>query len=129
MKNNNKKGRLGKGMLAAAAVAAAGYYFYASKDAKKNRRAAAAWAGELKKTVIENAQKVKNVDRKTLSAIVDEAAKAYKGMRDLDRGEVERAARELKDNWHKIAKELTKSGAKATRTVKKAVRKMTPKKR
>lgn len=108
---DTKKGRLARGVLAAAALAAAGYYFYASKDAKKNRRVAAKWAGELKKDVVKRAKALKNVDRAAVVAIVEQSARAYKGIRGLDRKEVERAASELKKNWQKIAKELKKGSA------------------
>lgn len=105
------KGRLTKGVLAAAALAAAGYYFYASKNAKKNRQVAAKWAIDMKRDVVKRAKALKNVDRAAVAAIVEQSARAYKGIRGLDRGEVERAAKELKKNWQKIAAELKKGSA------------------
>ena len=105
------KGRLTKGVLAAAALAAAGYYFYASKNAKKNRQVAAKWAADMKRDVGKRARALKNVDRAAVAAIVEQSARAYKGIRGLDRGEVERAAKELKKNWQKIAAEMKKGGA------------------
>ena len=116
------KGRLGKGVLAAAALAAVGYYFYASKDAKKNRRVAARWAGGLKKDVLKRAGALRNVDRAAVAAIVEQSARAYKGVRGLDRGEVERAASELKKNWQKIAAELKKGGASVKGAAKRATK-------
>lgn len=101
-------------MLAATAAAAglaAGYYFYASKNAKKNRRVAAKWAIDMKRDVVKRAKALKNVDRAAVAAIVEQSARAYKGIRGLDRGEVERAAKELKKNWQKIAAELKKGNA------------------
>ncbi|MEK7156916.1 MAG: hypothetical protein AAB790_03895 [Patescibacteria group bacterium] len=106
------KGRLTKGVLAAAALAAAGYYFYASKNAKKNRQVAAKWATDMKRDVVKRAKALKNVDRAAVAAVVEQSARAYKGIRGLDRGEVERAAKELKKNWQKIAAELKKGSAK-----------------
>ena len=107
----NKKA-IGAGMLAAAATAAgaaAGYYFYASKNAKKNRKVAAKWASDLQKDVIKRAGALQRIDRAAVAKIVEQSARAYQGLRDLDRGEVERAAKELKSNWKKIAGELTKA--------------------
>ena len=112
------KGRLTKGVLAAAALAAAGYYFYASKNAKKNRQVAAKWAVDMKREVVKRAKALKNVDRAAVAAIVEQSARAYKGIRGLDRGEVERAAKELKKNWQKIAAELKKGSAKVKSTAK-----------
>ncbi len=117
---SGKVGKVGAGVIAAAALAAAGYYFYASKDAKKNRQVAAKWAREFKKDVIKRAKALKNVDRAAMAAIVEQSARAYKGIRGLDRGEVERAAKELKNNWQKIAKELKKGGASVKGAAKRA---------
>lgn len=108
-------------MLAATAAAAglaAGYYFYASKNAKKNRQVAAKWAADMKRDVVKRAKALKNVDRTAVAAIVEQSARAYKGIRGLDRGEVERAAKELKSNWQQIAKELKKGGARVKSTAK-----------
>ncbi len=123
METQNKKGKLGAGVLAAAALAAAGYYFYASKDAKKNRQVAAKWAGDFKKDVVKRAKALKKIDRAAVAAIVEQSARAYKGVRNLDRTEIERAAKELKNNWQKIARELKKGGASAMKQTKGAVKK------
>jgi len=116
------KGRVTKGVLAAAALAAAGYYFYASKNAKKNRQVAAKWAADMKRDVVKRARALKNVDRAAVAAIVEQSARAYKGIRGLDRGEVERAAKELKKNWQKIAAELKKGGASVKGAAKRTVK-------
>ena len=116
------KGRLTKGVLAAAALAAAGYYFYASKNAKKNRQVAAKWAADMKRDVVKRARALKNVDRAAVAAIGEQSARAYKGVRGLDRGEVERAAKELKKNWQKIARELKKGGTSAKSAAKRVAK-------
>ncbi len=119
-KKSGKVGKVGSGVIAAAALAAAGYYFYASKDAKKNRRIAARWARELKKDVVKRAKALKKIDRTAVAAIVEQSTRAYKGVRNLDRGEIERAAKELKSNWKKIAVELRRGGASVVKQAKKA---------
>lgn len=119
---SGKVGKVGAGVVAAAALAAAGYYFYASKDAKKNRQIAAKWAGELKKDVVKRAKALKNVDRAAVAAIVEQSTRAFKGARDLNRGEIERAAKELKSNWQKIAGELKKGGASVKGAAKRTVK-------
>src|ERR1043166_5865619 len=70
---------------AAAGAAAAGYYFYAHKNAKKNREAAAKWAVNFKNDVVKQAKQIKTVDRAALVGIVDGVAKAYEGVRSLNR--------------------------------------------
>ena len=121
-KKSSKKGILLTGVLAAGAVAA-GYYFYKSADAKKHRQIASKWAKQFKRDVSVAARKAKNIDRKTLDGIIGRAAKAYRGLRQVDRGELERAARELKRNWKNVAREIGKSVSATKKTVRKAAKK------
>lgn len=125
---------IGAGVLAAVAAAgAAGYYFYGSKNAKKHRAATSKWAKGLKADVVREAKKLKKLDEKAIAAIVDQAAKAYKGLDDVTPGDLRGAVNELKGNWSAIRKELGSSGKKAATTakkaVKKAVKKAAPKKK
>lgn len=114
----------------AAAGAAAGYYFYGSKDAKQHRKIAAKWATDMKNEVVTQAKKVQDIDRKQVLALVDKAAKTYRSVRTLDQQELARAAKELKDNWRELVREV--GGGKQTtakKTAKKAAKKAAAKKR
>ena len=114
---------IGAGVLAAVAAAgAAGYYFYGTKNAKKHRQATAKWATGLKKDVLKEAKKLKKLDEAAIAAIVDNAAKAYKGMQEVTPAELKAAAAELKGNWNKLKKEMAPSPA-AKKAVKKVVKK------
>lgn len=124
-----EKAELGAGVLAAvAAASAAGYYFYGAKDAKKHRNATAKWAKNLQKDVVKEAKKLKDLDEKAMAVIVDQAAKAYKGLDDVTPGDLRAAVSELKGNWEEVKKELRRTGSKAKASVKKAVKKAAPKK-
>lgn len=115
---------IGAGVLAAVAAAgAAGYYFYGSKDAKKHRSATAKWATGLKKDVIREAKKLKKLDEAAMAAIVDNAAKAYKGMQNVTPTDLRAAVSELKGNWAEVRKELSRTGVAKKAVVKKAVKK------
>jgi hypothetical protein len=115
MANNNSKataqrGSRGKtariaGVAALSGAAAAGYYFFMSKHAKQNRRIAARWATSMRGDVLRQAKKLKNVDKRTFLNIVNTAAQTYSAARKLDRREIERAARELRDNWQRVVRE------------------------
>lgn len=127
--SNLAKAEVGAGLLAAVAAAAgAGYYFYGAKDAKKHRNATAKWAKGLKNDVVREAKKLKDLDEKAMAMIVDQAAKAYKGLDDVTPGDLKAAVAELKGNWESVKKELKRTGAKAKSSVKKAVKKAAPKK-
>jgi len=124
-----KKAELGAGVLAAVAAAAgASYYFYGAKDAKKHRNATTKWAKGLKNDVVREAKKLKDLDEKAMATIVDQVAKAYKGLDDVTPGDLRAAVAELKGNWDSVRKELKKTTTKAKASVKKAVTKAAPKK-
>jgi phage gp37-like protein len=137
-----KKGNLGKkigaGLLAAGAAAAAGYYFYGSKDGKKHRDAASKWAVDMKKQVMSQAKKLKNVDAQDFAGIVDTVMSTYQGVKSINPADLKNAAKELKANWKMVQSELKNASQKdvsrakvvgkrvvasAKKTVKKTVRK------
>lgn len=124
-KTVTKKG--GKGLAlgalaaGAAAAAAAGYFFYASPDAKKNRKIATKWAGDMKKDVVREAKKIKNIDKAQLASIVDQAASAYESAKNVDKKDLIKAAKELKANWKLLAAEIP--GAVAKKVAKPAAKK------
>lgn len=97
---------MGAAALAVAAAAGATYYFYGDQQAKKHRQAAAKWAKGLKADVLTEAKKLKQVDRAAMTAIVNKAAQAYRGARNLDANDLKAAAAELKKNWRKIEAEI-----------------------
>jgi len=130
-----KMGTLQKAEIGAAAIAAvaaagaAGYYFYGAKDAKKHRQATAKWAKGLKSDVVREAKKLKDLDEKAMAVIVDQAAKAYKGLDDVTPGDLRAAVAELKSNWESVRRELRRgrttartSAKKATKSVNKAAK-------
>lgn len=127
--SNMQKAEIGAGVLAAVAAAgAASYYFYGAKDAKKHRNATAKWAKGLKNDVVREAKKLKDIDEKAMAVIVDQAAKAYKGLDDVTPGDLRAAVSELKGNWESVKKELKRTVKKATSSVKKAAPKKAVKK-
>lgn len=129
-KKSTKKSGAAVGLGAAAAVAAvaagaAGYYFYGSKNAKQHRGAAKKWATSLKRDVVREAKKLKDLDEKVIAAVVDKASRAYKGLEGITAAELRAAATELKTNWKQVQRELRASGSKAKGAVKKAAKKST----
>lgn len=120
---NKKQVRLGAGALAAAAVAA-GYFFYASKNAPKHRRVAARWASGLKEETLREVKRLKKVDRVQVMKAIDAATAVYETARTVDRKDVMRAAKELKNNWQDVVSEAVGG---ATRSVAVAKKRMVKK--
>lgn len=121
MADKKKEVGVALGVIAAAAGAAAGYYFYASKDAAKNRKIAASWARDLRDDVIREARKVQDLNRAQMVRIIDAAAVLYETARSVDRDQLMRAVKELKDNWELLATDVQKSPKK--RSMKKVAKK------
>ncbi len=111
---------IGAGALALA-TAGAGYYFYGDKRAKKHRQAASAWAKGMKSSVLKQAKTLSRIEQKSVAKIVDEAAKAYTNVKNVDKKDLTQAAKELKANWKEIQKEIEAAHKKAKPVAKKSV--------
>ncbi len=96
---------LGAGVATASAAAALGYYFYGSDKAKKHRKLAAAWATSLKREVVKETKRLREVSPEIFASVVDQAVQTYRDARGIDATELERAARELKQNWKQVQRE------------------------
>ena len=101
--------------LAAATAAAAGYYFYGSSKAKSHRKIVAKWATDMKKEVQREVSMLKKASPKTVAGVVDRVAKTYAAAKSVDIVELNRAAKELKNNWDMLEKEARRIVG-ATRT-------------
>lgn len=111
--------------LAAAAVAglASAYFLYGSKDAAKNRKKAKGWMLKAKGEVLEQVEKLKEIDKEQFMKVVDTVTAKYEKLASAGQGEAQKLGAELKKHWKEIEKEV--SGTK--KVVKKAVKKMAKK--
>jgi len=66
----------------------------------------------MKKDVVREAKKLKNIDKAQLASIVDEAAAAYTSVKNVDKKDIVKAAKELKANWKMLAAELPRVSVK-----------------
>ncbi len=128
-KKSTKRTAIGAGLAAGAAAAAASYYFYFSKDAKKHRATAARWAGDLKKSAEREIGELKKIDKASVLAAIDKAAKMYQQTKSASKEDVLRAAKELKQHWQELTSELQKTRRSVAKTTKKRTAKKTPRKR
>lgn len=101
MAKKNSKAGAGLGVaLGAAALASAGAYFlYGSKHAKQNRQKVKSWALKAKAEVLEQVEKVKELDMDQYKAMVDGVLERYYGAQGATQREVQQLAKELKDYW------------------------------
>ncbi len=119
-RNTTKKksmGGVGFSVVALAAAAAAGTYFlYGSKGAVKNRKDVKGWTLKIKGEVLEEIEKLKNIEEEDYKRIIDTVAKKYKKLKTVNTKEAEALASELKKQWKEISKEAGKKSTKKTAT-------------
>lgn len=118
--NKNTVGKVVAVSAGVAALAAAGYFFF-GPSGEKNRKKMKGWIITMKGEVVDKLEKVQEVTEPVYHTIVDTVAKKYASI--VDKKELDTLVKELKKHWKSIA------GSKAKSTVKKAVKKVTSKKK
>lgn len=125
---------VGAGIGAALLAAAAGTYFLYGKDAPKRRKAVRSWMLKAKGEVLEQIERLPDLDQKTYYGLIDAAAERYLKVKDVSSEEVADLVKELRGYWSGLRKQFApdkakKSAKKAPRkVVKKAVKKVSRKK-
>ncbi len=110
--------------IAAAAVAgiASAYFLYGTKEAAKNRKKAKGWMLKAKGEVLEQVEKLKEVDKDKFMKVVDTVTAKYEKAASVGEVEAKKLGAELKKHWKEIEKELAPK-PKATKTAKKVEKK------
>lgn len=118
----------------ALAAAAAGAYFLYGKDAPKRRAQVRGWMLKAKGEVLEQLEKLPNLDESTYYGLIDTVSSKYAGLKNVDSAEMMALVKELRGGWKNIKKQLTPVKAakkaapkKASKTVKKSAKKATKK--
>lgn len=100
-----KNSTTGLAVLGAAALAGAGAYFlYGSKYAKKNRQKVKSWALKAKAEVLEQVEKVRELDTDQYKGVVDDVVARYKGVQGVTERELKALGNELKSYWSDLVK-------------------------
>lgn len=130
-KINSNKSVVGMGVAAGIAVAgiAAAYFLYGTKDGAKTRKSARSWMLRMKADVIDEINKLKDVNESSYRKVVDTAMAKYKKLKHVDMSELKNVGAEMMDHWKNIKSEFNTgreemAGAvKAVKKIKKAVKK------
>jgi hypothetical protein len=133
MANGNNQQGMGVGAAAAGlgaalAAAAGAYWLYGAKDAAKNRRLARSWMLKARADVMDQVEKLQNIDRKQYMALVDSAVAAAAGAAAATKPEVARLTRDLKAAWAHMSETMSKARGPAKKSAKKSTAKKAPKK-
>jgi len=117
---SNAKKYVGAG-VGLVALAAGGYFLY-GKDGAKNRKKVQGWALKAKGDMLEGIERLKDVNQKTYNGIVDQVAKRYKQLKQVDKKELQKLVKESKSFWNKIASQVPSKEAKAKKVARVAKR-------
>lgn len=123
--NSNKIGvSVGLGMLVAGIAGA--YYLYGTKEGTKKRAKIKGWTLKAKGEVLEKLENLKDVNEVKYNEVLEMVMKKYRGLKNIDRGEIDALVVDLKKHWKNITRHIkseVKTGVK--KTVKKAKKKTT----
>lgn len=123
---SNTQLAVGAGIGAAILAAAAGTFFLYGKDAPKRRKAVRSWMLKAKGEVLEQIEKLPELDKDTYFGLIDAAAARYTNMKDVSSAEVADMVKELRGYWTGIKKQF--APAKPKKAAKKSTKKAAPKK-
>lgn len=98
-------------LTAGAAAVAAGYYF-SGKEGKKHLKQLSGWNKKAKADMLQKIKNMRTVSKQAYDAAAKEVLAKYKQAKNIDPKELQAFGRELKGHWEKIAKEVSKLGAK-----------------
>lgn len=122
-KNTAKVIGIGLGAIAAAA----GTYFLLGKNANvvKARKQVKSRGLKMKGEILEKLEDLQDVTEEKYVSVIDEVAKSYKAVKNIDSAELMASVSELKKHWKDIKKDLSPKAIK--KAVKTAVKKVTKK--
>lgn len=115
MKKQSKGAAIGVGIAALAAAAAGAYYLYGSKEASTNRRKVKSWMLRAKAEVMDEIEKMKEVNEGSYKAAIAKVARKYKDIKGMDRAELAALVARLQSHWKDIKAEIEKAGQKTAR--------------
>lgn len=98
---------IGAGIAALTTAAVA--YFLTGPNGKKNRTRLKGWMIKMKGEIVEKLENVKEITEPIFNKIVDEVARKYKKIKNIDAGDLEQAIEEIKSHWKSLSRESKKS--------------------
>lgn len=103
---------IGVGMAALAAAAAGAYYLYGSEKGPQRRKRLKSWTLRMKAEVMEEIEKLKELNQGAYEAVIATISKKYSRFKDIDPAEVAELASRMKTHWKDIQKDIKSSTSK-----------------
>ncbi|MCH8888843.1 hypothetical protein IID26_00225 [Patescibacteria group bacterium] len=118
-KGKNSKGGLGLDAVfagAAAAASAGAYYLYGPKGVR-HRKQLRGWMLKASGEVMEKAERLKEIDRKTYEALLKQMEAKYRKVRSIDNKDIAKLKRDLKAQWKHVEREFENGKTSGKRAV------------
>ena len=108
--SSGSKEAIGLSVAALAAAAAGAYYLYGSKESKDHRHAVKSWMLKAKAEVMDEIEKMKEINEDTYKQVIAKVANKYKDIKEMDRVELADLVATLHGHWKDIKGEIEKAG-------------------
>jgi gas vesicle protein len=126
MNKKSKKGVSAKtviGVVAGVAALSAAAYVLFGPEGKKNRKIIRSWAVKMKSEIIEKFENAKEITEPVYHEIINNVQAKYAKMKNVDQKELTNVVNEIKKHWKDLKKEATRKKTKPAKKTKKIVRK------
>ena len=97
---------LGIGTALVAAAAAGAYFLYGTSKGASQRKKLRGWAIKMKGEVIEQLEKLKEINEEAYHRAVETVAEKYRKMKSIDQMDVEQIVAEMKKHWRNVRLEI-----------------------
>ena len=113
--STQSKVMMGAGIAALGAAAAGAIFLYGTDAGKKKRKEIKSWTLKMKADVMDKMEGMKDWTEDSYSAIVDQVAKKYEGVKNVDPIEIAALVRDLKSHWKTIQRHINGAPKKKSR--------------
>ncbi len=95
---------MGVGAVAAAAAVAGAVFLYGTDAGKKRRKEIKSWSLKMQADVVDKISAMKEWSEESYHELIDNVAKRYETMKDVNSKELAKLVKDLKAHWRTLRK-------------------------
>jgi hypothetical protein len=108
--STRNKVMIGAGLTALGAAAAGAVFLYGTEAGKKRRKQVRSWMLNMRADVLDEMERMKDWSEQAYSSAIDNVAKRYKNLKNVDPVEIAALVRDLKGHWRTIKRQTEAGG-------------------
>jgi hypothetical protein len=108
--STRNKVMIGAGLTALGAAAAGAVFLYGTEAGKKRRKQVRSWMLNMRADVLDEMERMKDWSEQAYSSAIDNVAKRYKNLKNVDPVEIAALVRDLKGHWRTIKRQTEGGG-------------------